>query len=97
MTHEEAVKKLKANEERRIQLTYFVIKDMAIKALEKQIPRQLDYEGDGYGDDGELVYDIARCQICEHCFEYNINDWGSKYCPDCGQALDWGDNDGKEG
>ena len=65
--------------------------DSAIAALEKQVPLKLDYEGDGYGDNGELVYDIAKCPKCEREFEYDINDWGCKYCSDCGQALDWSD------
>ena len=62
--------------------------DMAINALEKQIPKKLEYEADGYAD-GELVYDYAKCPICGHDFEYGINDWGCEYCPDCGQKLDW--------
>lgn len=62
--------------------------NMAIKACEKQVPKKPDYEGDGYGDNGELVYDIAYCPVCNHCFEYGINDWGNEHC-ECGQALDW--------
>lgn len=65
--------------------------DISIKALEKQIPQQLNYESDGYADDGELIFDTAICRSCGYDFEYGINDWGSNYCPDCGQALDWGD------
>lgn len=65
--------------------------DVALKALEKQIPRKLYYEGDGYAD-GELVYDYAKCPVCGHEFEYDINDWGCNYCSNCGQRLDWGDD-----
>lgn len=61
---------------------------MAINALEKQIPKKPEYEADGYAD-GELVYDYAKCPICGHDFEYGINDWGCKYCYDCGQKLNW--------
>lgn len=60
----------------------------AKKALEKQIPKRPIYEADGYADGG-LVYDTAYCPVCEHEFEYGINEWGSVYCQDCGQALDW--------
>ena len=63
-------------------------RDMAIYALEKQIPKKPEYEADGYAD-GELVYDYAKCPICGHDFEYGINDWGCEYCSDCGQKLDW--------
>ena len=66
--------------------------DEAINALEKQIPKKPEYEADGYAD-GELVYDYAKCPICGHDFEYGINDWGCEYCSDCGQKLDWSDEE----
>lgn len=59
-----------------------------VNALEKQIPKKPEYWGDGYAD-GVLCYDYAKCPICERDFEEGINDWGCKYCADCGQALDW--------
>ena len=67
-------------------------RDMAINVLEKQIPKKPEYEADGYAD-GELVYDYAKCPICGHDFEYGINDWGCEYCSDCGQKLDWSDEE----
>ena len=66
--------------------------DVAINAIEKQIPKKPEYEADGYAD-GELVYDYAKCPICGHDFEYGINDWGCEYCSDCGQKLDWSDEE----
>lgn len=64
---------------------------MGMKALEKQIPKKPEYSGDGYSD-GKLVYDYAKCPECGNDnFEYDINNWGCKFCPDCGQALDWSD------
>ena len=51
-------------------------------------PKRPDYEGDGYAD-GHLVYDTAYCPECRHGFEEGVNDWGSTFCPDCGQKLDW--------
>ena len=51
-------------------------------------PKRPDYEGDGYAD-GHLVYDTAYCPGCRHSFEEGVNDWGSAFCPDCGQKLDW--------
>ena len=65
---------------------------IAIEALEKQVPKTLEYAADGYSN-GELVYDYAKCPICGHDFEYGINDWGCKYCSDCGQKLDWSDEE----
>lgn len=59
----------------------------AIAALEKQMPESPDYEGDGYGDNGELIYDTAYCPNCQHVFEVDYDK--SDYCPECGQKLDW--------
>ena len=67
-------------------------KEMSIKALEKQIPKKPEYIADGYAD-GEFVYDYAKCPICGHDFEYEINDWGCNYCSNCGQKLDWSDEE----
>ena len=93
MTDSEAIKELQDN----IDLPFGVtVSDeasrMAIQALEKQIPKKPEYEGDGYAD-GELVYDYAKCPICGHDFEYEINDWGCNYCSNCGQKLDWSDEE----
>ena len=71
---------------------YVIDKRNVVAALKKQIPMELDYEGDGYDENG-LIYDYAKCRVCGHDFEYGINDWGCKYCSDCGQALDWGQED----
>ena len=57
-------------------------------ALDKQTAMRPDYIADGYAD-GLLCYDYAQCPVCGHDFEYGINDWGSDYCSDCGQKLDW--------
>ena len=57
---------------------------MAIEALEKQVPKEPNYEGDGYSD-GELVYDTWICPNCEKYYEVDYDDY--KYCPECGQAI----------
>lgn len=74
--------------------TYLTLNEKAIiKAFEKQIPKKPEYYGDGYSD-GKLVYDYAKCPVCgRDDFEYDINNWGCSYCPDCGQALDWSDTE----
>lgn len=94
MTNERAIEILKCNFR-----GYNDISDeetaisMAVSALEKQIPKKPDYEGDGYDENGELIYDTAYCPVCEHEFEFEINDWGCNFCSDCGQALDWRDKE----
>lgn len=47
--------------------------DMAISALEKQMPKKPEYEGWLY------------CPICGK----DILMEGYKFCPDCGQRIDW--------
>lgn len=57
---------------------------IAIEALEKQVPKEPNYEGDGYSD-GELVYDTWICPNCGKYYEVDYDDY--KYCPECGQAI----------
>ncbi len=57
--------------------------------VEKENPKPLDYEGDGYVD-GELNYDTAICRSCGRKFEVDYDEH-SKYCPNCGQKLRWED------
>ncbi len=64
---------------------------VAILALEKQIPKHPDYEGDGYDDNGELIYDTAYCPYCRQDYEVDYDT--PKYCKNCGQALDWSDTE----
>lgn len=59
---------------------------LAIEALEKQMPKSPDYEGDGYAD-GELVHDKWICPNCGKYYEVYFDDY--EYCPMCGQAIDW--------
>ena len=61
--------------------------DMAIKALEKCVPEQPDLEGDGYDDDGEIIFDEWLCPCCRTRYEVDYDDY--KFCPNCGQAIDW--------
>ena len=59
--------------------------DMAISALEKQIPKEVIAEGDGYAD-GSMVYDSFYCPSCNHHMEW---DEVEDYCPNCGQKIYW--------
>ena len=61
-------------------------KALAIEALEKQMPKSPDYEGDGYAD-GELVDDTWVCPNCGKYYEVYFDDY--EYYPECGQAIDW--------
>lgn len=59
-------------------------------AVEKQRAKRPDYEGDGYAD-GHLVYDIWICPCCEKRYEVDYDDY--KHCPNCGQAIDWSEEE----
>lgn len=58
----------------------------AISALEKQIPKRPDYEGDGYDDKGNLINDTWICPCCEKPYEIDYEEYD--HCPNCGQAID---------
>ena len=58
------------------------------EAVEKQIAKKVEYESDTYDNDGCLIFDIAYCPSCEYGFDVDYDN-DKKYCPDCGQKLDW--------
>lgn len=60
-------------------------------ALRKQIPQKPEYEGDGYDDDGNLIYDIWICPNC--CDRYEVDYETHRYCPNCGQKIDWSEGE----
>lgn len=60
------------------------------EAREKQIPKAPDYEGDGYDNKGELIYDTWICPNCGEKYEVDYDDY--EHCPKCGQAIQWDEN-----
>ena len=101
MTESEAVEKLKnmrlfmqitdKNSEHKFVEDDYKANEMAIQALEKQIPKKPTYEGDGYAPDGTFVLDEWICPCCETRYEVDYDDYD--YCPNCGQKLDLEDDD----
>ena len=92
MTAQEAIKMLKYNSNvihkainGETDINEVEALDMAISALEKQIPKELIAEGDGYAD-GSMVYDSFYCPSCDHHMEW---DEVEDYCPKCGQKICW--------
>ena len=57
--------------------------NIAIKALEKQIPKKRD---EMMGLFGDIEY---NCRACGQLIEKNYY----AYCPTCGQKLDWGEEE----
>lgn len=58
---------------------------MGMNALEKQIPKKPISLPDGH----PFYYEIHDCPFCEE--SVYVAEGG--FCPSCGQALDWSDND----
>ena len=84
MTYEE-VKEIRNNGE----IEHAIIRELQKLidvAIEKQIPKKPRFEGDGYWR-GELVYDTWICPNCDT--DYEVGTDTHKYCPNCGQAIDW--------
>ena len=59
--------------------------DKAVETLKKQIPKKplggFDFANNEY-------------KICCECSAIvKDGEWEAQYCPDCGQALDWSDNE----
>ena len=92
MTNEEAIKELK--EDRALYESDIVEEgdgtpegqlmlaiDMAIEALEKQIPKEVVIQ---------KIDEGIELRYCPRCHVRFIRT-GMNYCGDCGQALDWDD------
>ncbi len=67
--------------------------EMAKSALEKQIPKKPITETVNRGISASGEYDIDFNYLCPNCNtvvgDYETNDVFYKFCPECGQALDW--------
>lgn len=94
MTESEAIKRIKECRNTPNFQPYIYMNEalnMAIQALEKQIAKKPTYEGDGYAPDGTLIYDTWICCCCDKRYEVDYDDYD--YCPNCGQKLDWSDEE----
>lgn len=68
--------------------------DMAVKALENQMPKKIRYDYDGYPD-GSLVWENAICPNCGFYRSDCHDTWEMPFCPECGQKLDWSKEENK--
>ena len=78
MTNKEAIRILKNIKEDNYNYVITGAMEVAIKAVKKQIPKKLEYvaiENEGHN---------ICCMLCGEEI-YRI----SKFCPECGQAIDW--------
>ena len=63
------------------------------EAVNRQQAKKPNIWGDGYDDNGNLIYDMYDCPDCGDSYE--IDYYRYDYCPNCGQKLDWSDYDAK--
>lgn len=61
------------------------------EAVEKQKAKTPTYDGDGYAPDGTFVWDEWLCPHCGTRYEVDYDD--HDYCPNCGQAIDWSEEE----
>lgn len=59
----------------------------------KEKAERPDVYGDGYGPDGNMIYDAWDCPRCGTSYEIDYDHYD--YCPNCGQKIDWSDEDEK--
>ena len=63
------------------------IENTIIEALEKQIPKKVEL----YKHCGEYKWENYPCPYCGEMLGLEVNKRYVKFCPNCGQALDWSD------
>lgn len=57
------------------------------KATNQNSQKAPEFEGDGYDNNGNLIYDTWICPSCGKRYEVDYDDY--KFCPECGQKIDW--------
>lgn len=71
----------------------------AIKALEKQIPLDVDKTTYTIIKTHDIEYNktdtwnAARCPRCNKAIALNVYGFNRKHCEHCGQAIDWSDTE----
>ena len=59
------------------------------EAAERQRAKTPDVWGDGYDEDGNMIYDMYTCPNCGENYEIDYDYY--EYCPKCGQHMDKSD------
>ena len=68
--------------------------DMAIEALQKQVPQKVKQQYKSYN--GAITcFEEFVCPACGVLFydDYSETTQYYDFCPNCGQAIDWSDNE----
>lgn len=59
------------------------------EARERQRAKVPNIWGDGYDDEGNMIYDMYDCPNCGKSYEVDYDNY--KFCPNCGQAIERSD------
>ena len=60
---------------------------LALNALDKQIPKRVEL----YKHNGDFKQENYPCPCCGEMLGLEVNKRYVKFCPNCGQALQWED------
>lgn len=71
----------------------YEVRQEAIKALQKQIPRKA-IDKTKPDDTASLAYENCNIIVCPTCSRRLKLKSKGKYCDKCGQKLDWSEKDG---
>lgn len=82
LNNEEAIQAIRDNKPTSGYIVLRESLDMAVKALEKQIPKKPSR----YIAEFPSCCEISKCTNCEQAFGI---DEGFNYCFNCGQKVDW--------
>lgn len=63
--------------------------EMAISALERQIPKKIDFEQNLGDCTSRFICECGKRIIARHDSGVMDNHDAPNYCPNCGQRLDW--------
>ena len=61
--------------------------DIAISAVAKQIPKRVEL----YKYNGDFKWENYPCPCCGEMLGLKVNKRYVKFCPNCGQSLQWED------
>lgn len=90
MTNEEAIEII-TNAIQTDKMTFEQDRALALaqKSLDRQIPKKVEL----YKHNGDFKWENYPCPCCGEMLGLEVNKRYVKFCPNCGQALDWSDSE----
>lgn len=86
------IKRIRTEETEERKIDRCVALNLAIESLEKQVPQKVVGMHRSTNKEDEDVYgEDAKFGNCPSCKLLVCSVWNNEYCGDCGQRLDWSD------